>query len=61
MTKKQATDHFGTQEKLAHALDIAQSTVASWGEYPPPLRQIQIERLTHGELQAEPECFGAAA
>jgi hypothetical protein len=35
-----------------------QSTIARWQVYPPPIRQIQIERLTKGKLKAEPECWG---
>jgi hypothetical protein len=33
------------------------SSVCTWGDYPPPLRQIQIERDTAGKLRAEPNCF----
>jgi hypothetical protein len=28
-----------------------------WGEYPPPLRQLQIQLLTGGQLIAEPDCY----
>lgn len=57
MTKDQAVKHFGGQVRLAQALDdCKQSTISCWGEYPPPLRQLQIEALTGGELRAEPEC-----
>ncbi len=57
MTKDEAIKFFGTQEKLAKALGIAQPSVATWGTYPPPLRQLQIERLTWGQLRAEADCF----
>ena len=43
------------------ALDIKQPSVAEWGDWPPPLRQIQIEKLTRSRLKAEPECYGAAS
>jgi hypothetical protein len=57
MTKDQAVAEFGTQVKLAEALGIkSQGSVAAWGEYPPPLRQLQIEALTGGKLKAEPDC-----
>jgi DNA-binding transcriptional regulator YdaS (Cro superfamily) len=49
-------DAFGTQSALARALGIDQSSVATWKEYPPPLRQLQIEALTRGALKAEPDC-----
>lgn len=57
MKTEQAVKFFETQVKLAAALGIDQSTISgSWREYPPPLRQLQIEALTGGELRAEPEC-----
>jgi hypothetical protein len=66
MTKDQAIKEFGTQVRLAEALGIkSQGSVAAWGEFPPPLRQLQIEALTLGKLRAEPDCdkfrFPAAA
>ena len=56
MTKDEAVQHFGTQTALAQALGLDQSTVSGWGSFPPPLRQLQIERLTSSQLKAEPEC-----
>lgn len=50
-------DFFGNQLKAAAELGLDQSSLSYWGEYPPPLRQIQIERLTAGWLKAEPECW----
>ena len=57
MTTDEAISHYGTQVKLAAALGISQSAVAEWGEHPPSLRQIQIERMTRGRLRAEPDVF----
>ena len=57
MTKSEAIEALGgTQASLAVALGIKQSSVALWGEHPPPLRQLQIEALTVGRLRAEPDC-----
>lgn len=42
--------------RLAEALGMSQGSVSLWGEYPPPLRQLQIEALTGGKLRAEPDC-----
>lgn len=56
MTKDQAVTHFGTQVELAKALEMSQGSVSLWGEYPPELRQLQIEALTKGKLKAEPTC-----
>lgn len=58
MLTTDAISHFGSQSALARALRMDQSTIARWQVYPPPIRQIQIERLTKGKLKAEPECWG---
>lgn len=58
MTTQQAIDLYRTQWGLARALGITQSSVSEWGEYPPALRQIQIERISKGRLRAEPGCWG---
>jgi hypothetical protein len=49
--------HYGTQTAVAAALGIDQSSVSGWGEFPPDNRQLQIERLTHQALKAEPGCY----
>lgn len=56
MTKDDAVAKFGTQMALAKALGMSQGSISLWGEYPPPIRQLQIEALTAGELRAEPDC-----
>lgn len=56
MTKDEAIKWAGTQVKLGAALGVSQGTVAGWGDFPPPLRQFQIEALSRGALRAEPEC-----
>lgn len=56
MKTQQVIDHFGSQAAVAKALDIAQPSVAQWGDRPPALRQLQIEVLTRGALRAGPEC-----
>jgi len=57
MTKDHAIKHFGSQAKLAAALGMTQGSVSLWGDYPPPVRQLQLEALTAGALKAEPECL----
>jgi len=42
----------GTQVAVAKALGITKASVNSWGAYPPPGRQYQIEVLSKGELKA---------
>lgn len=56
MKTQTVIEKFGNQHAVAIALGIKQPSVAVWGEYPPELRQLQIESLTGGELRAEPEC-----
>lgn len=53
MTKQEAIDFFGTKKRLAAALDTYPQAVIQWGEYPPILRQYQIEVITKGALKAE--------
>jgi DNA-binding transcriptional regulator YdaS (Cro superfamily) len=57
MTTDQAIRYFGTQQKLADALGIAQSTVSGWGDFPPPIRQLQLQDLTRARLRAERDVF----
>lgn len=57
MTKQEAVALYGSQHALAKKLGLAQSSIAEWGEYPPALRQLQIERVTKGKLRAEPDVF----
>lgn len=48
-----AVAYFGTRAAIARALGIKGPSVSEWGDYPPMLRQLQIERLTGGALKAE--------
>ena len=43
--------------ELARAIGVEVPSVYDWGEYPPPLRQLQLERITDGQLKAEPNVF----
>jgi hypothetical protein len=54
MTTYQAIKHYGTQVELASALGITQASVSEWGDYPPKLRQLQLQQITRGRLKAEP-------
>jgi DNA-binding transcriptional regulator YdaS (Cro superfamily) len=54
MTTYQAIKHYGTQVKLAAALGISQASVSEWGDYPPKLRQLQLQQITRSRLKAEP-------
>lgn len=58
MTKTDAINFYaGNVSALARALGLDQSTVYSWGDFPPDKRQLQLERLTGGALTAEPGCL----
>lgn len=59
MRTQEAVDFFKTQQGVADALGIKQSSVAEWGEYPPPLRQIQLEAVTGKKLRAEEDVLPA--
>lgn len=43
---------------LARALDIWPSAIYQWGDRPPALRQLQLERITGGELIADARSVG---
>lgn len=58
MRTKEAIDHFHGASALAAALGLTPAAVSQWGEYPPALRQLQIERIAEG-LKAEPGCMDA--
>ena len=53
MNTKDCIDFFGSKTALAVALGIAPPSIYSWGEFPPKLRQLQIERLSGEKLKAE--------
>ena len=52
---------FGSKAAAAAALGLQTPSVYEWGEFPPPLRQIQYETLTGGALKAERSCYVANA
>ena len=49
-------EHYRSKSGVAAALGIAAPSIYCWGDYPPPLRQLQIEGMTGGLLRAEPDC-----
>lgn len=53
MRTSEAIACFGSVRELAKALGLTEQAVYLWGEYPPPLRQYEIEELTGGRLRAE--------
>jgi DNA-binding transcriptional regulator YdaS (Cro superfamily) len=55
MKKSEAIRHFGSQTKLAVAINVSQAAISKWPENVPELRAYQIERLTNGELTAVPQ------
>lgn len=58
MKKSQAIAYYGGNvSELARAAEVDQSTVYSWGEYPPGGRQLLLELKTGGDLKAEPGCM----
>ena len=53
MTTEQAVRWAGGVKELAAALGIWAHAIYRWGEYPPKVRQYQIELFTKGGLVAE--------
>ena len=44
------------KSELARVCGVDQSTVYSWGEFPPDKHQLRLERITKGAIKAEPGC-----
>lgn len=55
MKKSDAIKHFGSQTRLAEAINVSQAAISKWPEDVPELRAYQIEHLTGGELKANTE------
>ena len=58
MNKHDAIKFFGTQVKLAAVRGIKQHTISGWGDSPPEIRQLQIEKATGGALKANESIMG---
>jgi hypothetical protein len=56
VTTQEAINYFRSKSALAAALGIEPPSVYGWKEYPPALRQLQLEELTGGALRAEANC-----
>lgn len=57
MTRQEAINHYGTRAKLAEAIKVSVTAIALWGESVPPLRQVQLQKLTRGKLRADDDVF----
>jgi DNA-binding transcriptional regulator YdaS (Cro superfamily) len=58
MKLKQALDVFGTQYKIAKALDINESAVARWNKRRIPMaRAWQLHMLSSGKLPFDPTAY----
>jgi hypothetical protein len=58
MKTKEAIEYFGTRSDLARAVGVTPQSVDYWGDEPPPLRQIQLEKRTKGALKASEKAWG---
>lgn len=54
---QEVIDWYGSKAEVAKVLGIEAPSIYSWKEYPPALRQLQIEAMTKGKLRAEPDCL----
>lgn len=57
MTTQEVIDYYGDQGSAANALGIYSSAISQWGDEPPALRQLQLERMTKGALIASKDCL----
>ena len=53
MDMKDALGWFGNKLSIAQALGVSPAAVTLWRDTIPPLRQLQLERLTKGALRAD--------
>ena len=54
MKTQEAADFFGSRVKLAKALGVSPAAITCWGEFPPMLRQYQIQVVSRNKLKPEP-------
>ena len=54
MLKKDAVSHYGSQEKVALALNIRRQAVQAWGKVVPLGRAYQLQVLSRGRLRVDP-------
>lgn len=57
MRTQDAITHAGSSGALAKLLGVTPGAISQWDEFPPASRQLQLERLTGGQLKAEPGCL----
>lgn len=60
MTKDQAINFFGSAARLADILGIERQAVYQWVSVP-PLRQLQIQNISNGDLLADADIAKAPA
>jgi hypothetical protein len=53
VTTIQAIQWFGGRKKMSDALCIWPHATYRWGEFPPKLRQYEMESLSDGELKVD--------
>jgi len=56
MTTEQVIKYYGSKVAIAKALEINPQALTNWGDQPPPLRQLQLEKITRGKLRADKAC-----
>lgn len=54
MKTADAIAFFGSRYRIAMLLGVRPPAVYRWKEFVPPLRQLQLERISRGELTADP-------
>jgi DNA-binding transcriptional regulator YdaS (Cro superfamily) len=53
MDMAKIVDWYGSKAAVARALGISAVAVTRWKDEVPPLRQLQLERMTKGALRAD--------
>jgi len=53
MTTQEAIEFYGGKKKLAEVLKCWPNAIYNWGDYPPMVRQYELEVKSKGKLKAE--------
>ena len=61
MRTKDVMTHYGTQVKIAEALNIYQSAVSRWGDTVPEGQAYKLQVITRGKLKVDPSLYTKSA
>lgn len=60
MRKQTVVEHFGSEAKVAEALEISRAAVWKWPDIVPEGSAYKLQVITNGALQVDPTCYSKA-